>query len=383
MVKAQGGAMDRGPTDREVNLGTEDLGTQPLSNPSLARLATRDSRFQHLLSRLPLYAATDLPVLITGEPGTGKELIAEALWDLSPRCKQPFYRINCANLSAELAGSELFGHLKGAFTGAEMTRPGKFKAAHRGTLFLDEVGDLPLAIQPRLLRSLEQGEIEPVGGDAPARVDVRLLTATNQDLSHLVATGRFRRDVFDRLAVLIIDLPPLRDRGDDLTLLARQFLQEEAGRYQRQIKDFSPAARRQLKDYSWPGNVRELRNVITRAVLFSSGPVVQDTDLYFASAVPGLLPTSLASREGQVIRPLRLELEELLREEGGNISALARRLKVCNRTVYRWLKHYDLDIGEIRAGALCAKSRKTKGAATCEQAVMEPQASACASSDLR
>jgi DNA-binding NtrC family response regulator len=315
----------------------------------LARILTNHYGLKELLARLPRYGRVDLPVLILGEPGTGKELVAEALWALSERRDQPFCRLNCANLGGELAGSELFGHLKGSFTGAERARAGKFQAAHRGTLFLDEVGDLPLAVQPRLLRVLEQGEIEPLGGDVPRRVDVRLIAATNQNLSHLIVQGSFRQDVYDRLAVLVIELPPLRERGEDVLLLARHFLKEEARRYQRGMKGFTPAAERRLKEHPWPGNVRELRNVITRAVLFGAGPVIQAPDLYFAPGTQSL-PGSLAnSGETPAVRPSAEALLDLVGEEGGNISAAARRLKISTRTMYRWLRTYGVGPEEARS----------------------------------
>ncbi|MDI6853360.1 MAG: sigma-54 dependent transcriptional regulator [Deltaproteobacteria bacterium] len=336
--------MSRGVTGRG---GLEGV----FESPHVKRIFTSDRALHDLLASLPCYARADLPVLILGEPGTGKELIAEALWALSPRAEQPFVRLNCANLGGNLAGSELFGHLKGAFTGAERGRAGKFKTAHRGTLFLDEVGDLPLSVQPRLLRVLERGEIEPLGSDSSLKVDVRLLAATNQNLPQLIVQGKFRQDVFDRLAVLVIHLPPLRERGDDVLYLARHFLHEEAARYQRQVKDFSSAAERRLKGYHWPGNIRELRNVVTRAVLFSRGLLIQDADLYFAPTRSALPDQALLRPEGPAVRPSRAELLELLWEEGGNISAAARRLGVCTRTLYRWLKAYTVDLGEIRTAA--------------------------------
>jgi DNA-binding NtrC family response regulator len=330
--------------------------------PPLNRILTTHPGLMRLLASLPRYARTDLPVLILGEPGTGKDLVAEALWALSSRASQPFIRLNCANLGAELAGSELFGHLKGSFTGAERTRPGKFKAAHRGTLFLDEVGDLPLEVQPRLLRALDQGEIEPVGGDKPVKVDVRLIAATNQNLPRLIALGKFRQDVYDRLAVLVIRLPPLRERGEDILFLANFFLQKEASRYQRRIRDFSEAAQRRLQAYHWPGNVRELRNVVTRAVLFSQGPLIQVTDLHFAparSAAPGY---EKISGETDSVRPDQEELVEMLWEEKGNISALARRLQVCSRTIYRWLKSYGVDLEKVRLEGTAGRENLADGA---------------------
>ncbi len=331
----------------------------PISD--LTHIITGDRAFRHILQRLPLYAATDLPVLIMGEPGTGKELVAEALWALSPRCQQPFFRLNCAVLIADLACSELFGHLKGSFTGAETARAGKFKMAHQGTLFLDEVGDLPLAIQPRLLRAVEQGEIEPLGRDVPIRVDVRLIAATNQSLPQLVAQGRFRQDLYDRLAVLAVYLPPLRERGDDLLRLADHFLAEQARQYQRAVKGFSPAAVRRLKEHAWLGNVRELKNVVTRAVLHCSGPLVRETDLHLTPkfySPPTPSASTLAEKatayrakmaaEVWPARPPQQQLENLLSEVGGNVSALARRLGVCTKTIYRWLQSYDIDLDSVR-----------------------------------
>jgi transcriptional regulator with GAF, ATPase, and Fis domain len=236
----------------------------PLPGEPLAGFWTWHPPVADLIHSLPHLAATDLPVLILGEPGTGKELVAQALWALSPRRPQPFVRLNCATLSPELAASELFGHERGAFTGAVRSRPGSFRLAHRGTLFLDEVGDLPLAVQPQLLRALEQGEIVPVGGSEPLRVDVRVVAATNQPLSRLIAQGRFRQDVFDRLAVLMVQLPPLRERGEDVIHLARRFLEEEGRRYGRGTLRLSAAAERRLRQHPWPGNIRELKNVILR-----------------------------------------------------------------------------------------------------------------------
>ncbi|MFZ2089387.1 MAG: sigma-54 dependent transcriptional regulator [Desulfobaccales bacterium] len=325
----------------------------PLAEPgrvALSRLLTASPPLQALLAQLPRLAATPLPVLITGEPGTGKELVAEALWALSPRRTSPCHRLNCALLSGELATSELFGHQQGSFTGAVRTRLGKFQQAHRGTLFLDEVGELDLAVQPRLLRALEQGEVEALGSEVTATVDVRLLCATNQDLPRLLAAGRFRQDLYDRLAVLLVALPPLRERGEDVLLLAEQFLEQEARRYQRPVVGLSAPARRRLQDYPWPGNVRELRNVITRAVLFSSGHLIQVPDLVFAPR-PGADPPPVRSPAPVTlpVRPPQAYLAAVVREEGGNISAAARRLQVCSRTIYRWLRAYGLELKDFRS----------------------------------
>ncbi len=180
--------------------------------PELADFITNDPDLKRILGWLPIFAKSDLPILLTGEPGTGKELVAEAICTLSHPWRPVCHKINCATLTETLASSELFGHIRGSFTDARNSRPGKFRLAHGGTLFLDEVGDLPLSIQPKLLRAVEQGEIEPVGGDGPITVDVRVVVATNQELPRLVAEGRFRQDLYDRLAVLEVHLPPLRER---------------------------------------------------------------------------------------------------------------------------------------------------------------------------
>ncbi len=316
--------------------------------PELARILTADPHFQQILLQIPTFARSELPVLMVGEPGTGKELIAEAIWALSPRHQNRLYRINCAALTESLAGSELFGHLRGSFTDARYTRPGKFKLAHKATLFLDEVGDLPMSIQPRLLRAVEQGEIEPVGTDASIRVDVRLLAASNQNLPQRIDQGRFRQDLYDRLGVLLINLPPLRERPSDILLLARHVVAKKARRYRDGPVQFSRMAERLLLEHSWPGNVRELKNVLTRAVLLSSGPFIREKDLTFIRPRPPKGPTLLVPLAS---RPNRERLEELLKEEGGNITALSRRLRVCTKTLYRWLRFHHIDLLHIRAEA--------------------------------
>ena len=232
----------------------EDGHLDPGRIPEFTDIITSDPHLTEILSWLPIYAESDLPILLTGEPGTGKELVAMAIFALGPSRRRTCQRLNCATLTESLATSELFGHVRGAFTGADYARPGKFRLAHGGSLFLDEVGDMPLAIQPKLLRAVEQGEIEPVGGDAAVKVDVRLVAASNQDLPRLVAQGRFRQDLYDRLAVLAIHLPPLRERPSDILLLAGHFARETARRYGRELSpEFTQAARRRLRNSPGPG----------------------------------------------------------------------------------------------------------------------------------
>jgi transcriptional regulator with GAF, ATPase, and Fis domain len=325
--------------------------------PIFTGIITADPHLTEILSRLPIYADSDLPILVTGEPGTGKELVAMAIFALGDARRRSCQRLNCASLTESLASSELFGHVRGAFTGADHVRPGKFRLAHGGNLFLDEVGELPLSIQPKLLRAVEQGEIEPVGGDAPVQVDVRLVAASNQDLLRLIAAGRFRQDLYDRLGVLTIHLPPLRERPADILLLAEHFAQETVRRYGRvQSLQFSGAARRRLQKQPWPGNVRELKNVVTRAVLFSEGSLIREADLAFTPYPVCSPPTSrVGDRVGEGMpasRPSAVQLKELLDSEGGNVSALSRRLQVCSKTIYRWLRTYHIDLMGIRAAEL-------------------------------
>ena len=338
--------------DHRVVQGRDDP-LDPSRIPEFTDIITADPHLSEILSWLPMYADSDLPILLTGEPGTGKELVAMAIFALGDARRRSCQRLNCAALTESLASSELFGHLRGAFTGADHARPGKFRLAHGGSLFLDEVGELPLSIQPKLLRAVEQGEIEPVGGDAAVKVDVRLVAASNQDLLRLIAAGRFRQDLYDRLAVLAIHLPPLRERLSDIKLLAGHFARETARRYGRdQSLQFSGAARRRLQKQPWPGNVRELKNVVTRAVLFSGGGLIREEDLAF-NPYPALPPQSSWAGEGMAaFRPSAAQLKELLDSEGGNVSALSRRLQVCSKTIYRWLRTYHIDLMGIRDAAV-------------------------------
>lgn len=329
-----------------VNGRATPLGWSNLTRPIL----TQDQRFLKILNLIPIYARTEFPVLITGEPGTGKDLVAEAIWALSNRAQKPLIKLNCAALVESVANSELFGHVRGAFTDAHRTRQGKFALAHLGTLFLDEVGDLPLAVQPKLLRAVEFGEIEPVGSETMLQVNVRLIAATNQDLRSFLQRGQFRRDLYDRLATLSLHLPPLRERPADILLLANYFATQTAQEYGFGPVYLSSQVEKALLQYHWPGNVRELRNVITRAVLLREDVAITAVDLEEEMPRSALVSAPLEAGGVATLptRPPRQELLERLRQEQGNVSALSRQLGVCTKTIYRWLKHYQIELDQFR-----------------------------------
>jgi formate hydrogenlyase transcriptional activator len=284
------------------------------------------------LEQVEAVAPTDATVLVLGETGTGKELVARALHELSPRHDRTFVKLNCAAIPTGLLESELFGHEKGAFTGAISQRVGRFELAHQGTLFLDEVGDIPPELQPKLLRVLQEQELERLGSTRTVRVDVRLVAATNCDLARMVADGRFRSDLYYRLNVFPIALPPLRERRDDIPKLVRHFTQHFARRMGRRIEDIPLGVMEALSRYSWPGNIRELQNVIERAVILSPGPSLQvpPSDLQPPSpdplpqageAVPTAATVTLADAEREHILGVLRETGWVL---GGPEGAAAR-----------------------------------------------------------
>lgn len=302
---------------------------------------------------------TDATVLITGESGTGKELAARALHAESGRREGPFVALNCSALPAELVESELFGHVKGAFTGADRDREGLFVAAGGGTLFLDEAGDLALAAQAKLLRALESSEVTPVGASRPVRTDVRLIAATHHPLGEMVARGEFREDLLYRLEVVTLRLPPLRERRGDIPALALMFLAELAERHDRGITGLTEAARRALVAWDWPGNVRELRNVLERAVVLAGGPEIDVHDLPdHVRGGTGPLRGDEAALEGlpypeakeRVMAAFeRSYLSAALERHGGNVSATARALGLHRQSLQKMLKRLGL-AGDTQAG---------------------------------
>ena len=286
-----------------------------------AALLGQSRAMQEVYKTIGKTAARDVTVLITGESGTGKELVAHALKTYSRRDRGPFVALNCAAIPESLLESELFGHERGAFSGATEARPGKFELAHSGTLFLDEIGDMPLVLQSKLLRVLQERELYRLGARAPRLVDVRIIAATNQALEELVQAGRFRQDLYYRLNVVRIKLPPLRERGDDIVLLAKRFLQRQADA--QGPRGFSEDACHALLDYAWPGNVRELENVIAQAVVRARGPVIRAEDLALHDS-----QLHSVAREADPTGPADAGLDALFEQHAGKVSAVAEQLLV-------------------------------------------------------
>ncbi len=312
-----------------------------------SRIIGQSPAMVKLLDTVSQVAPSEATVLITGESGTGKELIAAAVHFNSSRRDGPFVQLNCAAITETLLESELFGHEKGAFTGAERRREGRFLQADGGSLFLDEVSEMPLAMQVKLLRVLQEREFTRVGGDAAVRVDVRLIAATNRHLPEFIAAGRFREDLYYRLNVVGLSVPPLRARREDIPLLVQHFLATFAERNRKPIKGVTPQAMDRLIRYSWPGNVRELMNAVERAVVLARADYLSEEDFALMPAEEAS-PAPLASSPGG--RADHLSLDEIekatilkaLEAAGGNKSETARRLGITRRTLHKKLKIYGV-----------------------------------------
>jgi two-component system, NtrC family, response regulator HydG len=299
--------------------------------------------FRRMMTLVEQVADSSATVLIQGESGAGKEGVARAIHERSGRRNGPFVAVNCAALAETLLESELFGYEKGAFTGAAGRKEGRFDLADGGTLFLDEVGDLSPVTQPKILRVLQEGEFERLGGTRTQRVDVRIVTATNQDLAHMVKDKRFREDLYYRLNVITITVPPLRDRREDIRLLAQHFLRVYAAKNNRRLEGFTDDAMRRLEGYSWPGNVRELENVTERAVVLARGALIDVSDLSeeIAGATP-LPEGTLTVRIGTPLAEIEQRLlDETLRVTRGNKTLTAKLLGIDVRTVSRKLERRD------------------------------------------
>lgn len=356
-----------------LKLGAYDYLVRPMDMDELLRMvdqavpagltvrASEDFVFSGIISRSPsmqtIYrvlrrvAPTDLPILIEGESGTGKELTAKAVHQNSKRRDKAFYPINCAGLSESLLESELFGHVKGAFTGAAADRKGLFQMADKGTLFLDEIGDMPLTMQAKLLRVLEDGLVLPVGGSAPVRVDVRVISATNHDLAKLVEEKKFRQDLYFRIKGVSVTLPPLRNRPQDIPELFGFFLKEACKDIGCDIHLITEPAMRALMNYSWPGNVRQLRHVVRTSVVLCDGDTLDLRDLppeisrvrqlQAPSAVPQTLDyDDMAGKSLSEVE--REHIRRTLEMTGNNRAEAAKILQIGERTLYRKIKEYGL-----------------------------------------
>jgi DNA-binding NtrC family response regulator len=329
----------------QIDLGRAIRATQRLEteNSRLRRdglpVMLGESRAMQPVRRLlDKIAPSDANVLVTGEHGTGKEVVARWLHAASPRAGRPLVTVNAGGLSEGVFESEMFGHVRGAFTDAKADRVGCFELADGGTLFLDEIANVPLSQQAKLLRALENGEVQRVGSSKTRHVDVRVIAATNADVSQLVAEKRFREDLLYRLNTVEIRIPPLRDRKDDIPLLANHFLRQQAERYGKPVREFAPDAMRGLLDHSWPGNVRELRHVVERAVLLAQGTTATSEDVELR-AKPGAGP---AIDEMTLEDAERWLISRALQRHDGNVSRAADALGVSRSALYRRLQHFGL-----------------------------------------
>ncbi|MCI4663665.1 MAG: sigma-54 dependent transcriptional regulator [Neomegalonema sp.] len=358
-----------------------------VENSRLKRKATGALQFDDLIAEsLPMRqsihqakkaAQSNIPILIDGESGVGKEVMARAIQGGSDRSGKPFVAVNCGAIPENLVESILFGHEKGAFTGATDKRLGKFQEADGGTLFLDEVGELPLDMQVKLLRAIQEGEVDPVGGKRPVKVDIRLISATNRDLEDLVAAGKFREDLFYRLNVFQLSVPSLRERPEDIPALVDYFIRKVAAEEGRDVRAIEPSAQDVLVEYEWPGNVRQLENVIYRAVVLSDGPILTLQDFPQVERLMGQMvkeeafetPASTSldgeglhprpthavgfspfNSEGQMRTLSDMEgemIEMAIRKYNGRMSEVARRLGIGRSTLYRKVREFGLEVRDI------------------------------------
>ena len=303
----------------------------------------RSPAMRELFEKIKLVADTNSTVLIIGESGTGKELVARALHMNSPRSHKPFLPVNCAAIPNTLIESELFGHEKGAFTGATERRKGLFQAADQGTLFIDEIGEMPLGLQSKLLRAIENKKIMPVGSPTEVPVDVRLIAATNRDLNDAVKNHQFREDLYYRLKVVVLRLPPLRERREDIPLLVRSFIDQIAEENKRPVRDITPEALNLLRNYHWPGNVRELRNTLEGIIVLSMKPQIEVADLPDAIRQRGSPAASHALEPEMTLEEMEREaIRRTLHAAGGRRAETAKRLGLSVRTLQRKIKQYGL-----------------------------------------
>ena len=308
-------------------------------------IVTRSPLMQRLLEQAGMVAQSDVSVLINGQSGTGKEIVAQAIHNASPRHAKPFVAINCGALPEQLLESELFGHARGAFTGAVSNREGLFQAAEGGTLFLDEIGDMPVALQVKLLRVLQERKVRPLGSNRDIDIDVRIVSATHRDLPKAMARGEFREDLFYRLNVVNLKIPPLADRTEDIPLLANHLLRQSADRHKPFVRAFSTDAMKRLMAAKWPGNVRQLVNVIEQCVALTSSPVIGDA--LVEQALEGentALPTFVEARNQFELNYLR----KLLQITKGNVTHAARMAGRNRTEFYKLLSRHELDANDFK-----------------------------------
>jgi DNA-binding NtrC family response regulator len=335
--------IDRALADRALRRENENLRAQITDRYGLPGIIARSPEIRRVLDLVTRVAPTNATVLIQGESGTGKELIAKAIHHASPRARGPFVAVNCGALPESLLESEIFGHVKGAFTGASMSKKGLFEEAHQGTLFLDEIGEMTPALQVKLLRALQDGEVRPVGSTQSVTVDARVLAATNRDLDQLMRGGNFREDLFYRLNVIALTLPPLRERREDIPVLAEHFLARFAAKQGRALR-LGPDALDRLLAYAWHGNIRELENAMERAAILSRSDTIGVDDLppHIAARLdlgsPPLLPRQMSLAETE-----KACIIQTLERCGWNYSRTADALGIGRTTLWRKLKEYGIE----------------------------------------
>jgi DNA-binding NtrC family response regulator len=307
--------------------------------------------FQAVLAAIPVISQSDVGVQISGETGTGKELCARAIHYLGPRAHKPFLPVNCGAIPAELVENELFGHVRGAFTGASLSHGGLISEADGGTLFLDEIDCLPLPAQIKLLRFVQEKEFRQLGSSRLRRADVRIIAATNSNLEQAVQAGTFRQDLFYRLNIVHLSLPPLRERREDILLLARSFLAQSAADEGKGISDFTSAAMEHLRGYGWPGNVRELENVVRRAVIFAKGDLIQDCELALPRPdAAAVLQESFKAEKAKVVAEFEKEyLQGLLRTHQGNITRASKAAQKNRRAFWELMRKYQIDVESFKS----------------------------------
>jgi two-component system, NtrC family, response regulator HydG len=344
--------IERAMSHLQLTRENADLKKKLSSDIGFSRIISNSLAMKTVMETVKIAAPTDATILITGESGTGKELFAKAIHDHSTRKTNKLISINCAALNETLLESELFGHEKGAFTGADKKRDGLFLHADKGTIFLDEIGEIPLSMQVKLLRAIQEREIQRVGSDRPIPIDVRIIVATNKHLEQEVKHGRFREDLFYRLNVINIKIPSLKQRPDDISLLAQHFLSRYSQKNRKQFKGFTPVAMDAMMKHSWPGNVRELENAVERAVILSMGQYISEKDLpgnvmktykpddVSQNFLPGIGGRSLDEIEA-------MALAQTLKQTSGNKTEAAKLLNITRTTLNNKMKKYHLDLGHI------------------------------------